>query len=111
MDMQRLRENIHRKIRDCSFLLEAEANADKEDILPTDRRDDSETGRAYGQCLSADCPSVEKENRESAEIKGVSYAFWEYPCGRDLRQRGQIRRALLKERSLQEQAEDCRCRR
>jgi len=109
MDMQRLRENIHRKIRDHSFLLEAEANADKEDILPTDRRDDSETGGAYCQRVSPDCPALEKKNRESAKDKGLSDAFRECPCGRDLRQCGQTPRAFSQEGSLQEQAEDRSC--
>ena len=80
MDMQRLRQNLHRKIRDYSFLLEAEANADKEDVLSPDRRLDSETGRTYGQVVSPDCPALEKKNRESAKNKGLSDAIWECPC-------------------------------
>ena len=44
MDLQRLPQYLHRKDRDYSFLLEAEAHAAKEYVLPSPRRDGSEVG-------------------------------------------------------------------
>ena len=96
MDLQLLPQDLHRKIRDCRFLLEAKARADKEYVLPSHRRIDSETGVPYGTCLSADGASVEKENRGNTENKGVSDAFRECHRRRDLCQRGQTRELSVK---------------